>query len=124
VSSTSTTPATRSKSSPPPSTRATGSSSSEESAVPFPEDGYPRRGYIALAERFRAEKGDGWLDRPEAERHAADGGVRLSVNLPKMKTDLARYKINYDEWFCESALHRSGYVADTVDALTQRGYYL
>lgn len=93
-----------------------------ESAVPFPEDGYHGEDIIALAERFRAEKGDGWLDRPEAERHAAMAAFGLSVNLPKMKTDLARYKINYDEWFCESALHRSGYVADTVDALTQRGY--
>ena len=32
----------------------------------------------------------------------------LSVNIPKMKEDLRRYKIEYDEWFLESSLHDSG----------------
>ena len=39
-----------------------------------------------------------------------------------MKADLARYGIQYDQWFFESSLHDSGYVADTVQALTDRGY--
>ena len=46
----------------------------------------------------------------------------LSVNLPKMKADLERYHIHYDEWFYESSLHNSGYVADTVDALAKLGF--
>ena len=33
-----------------------------------------------------------------------------------MKADLARYGIQYDQWFFESSLHDSGYVADTVQA--------
>ena len=39
-----------------------------------------------------------------------------------MKTDLERYKIHYDNWFYESALHESGYVKETVDLLTERGW--
>ena len=39
-----------------------------------------------------------------------------------MKSDLARYGIQYDQWFFESSLHESGYVADTVAALTDKGY--
>ena len=39
-----------------------------------------------------------------------------------MKADLARYGIEYDEWFFESSLHNSGYVADTVSELTKRGF--
>ena len=39
-----------------------------------------------------------------------------------MKTDLARYKIHYDTWFYESSLHESGYVAETVQLLTDRGW--
>ena len=31
-----------------------------------------------------------------------------------MKSDLQRYKIDYDQWFFESELHESGYVAETV----------
>ena len=46
----------------------------------------------------------------------------LEKNLPKMKSDLARYGINYDEWFYESSLHESGYVADSVAKLTDAGY--
>ena len=40
------------------------------------------------------------------------------INIPKMKSDLARYGIQYDQWFFESSLHDSGYVADTVQALS------
>ena len=39
-----------------------------------------------------------------------------------MKTDLERYKIHYDTWFYESTLHESGYVAETVDLLTEKGW--
>ncbi len=93
-----------------------------EDAVAFPEDGYHGEDIIALAEGFYAQEGDGWLDKPVAERHAAMAQYGLSVNLPKMKADLARYHIHYDEWFYESSLHNSGYVADTVAALKKLGY--
>ena len=46
----------------------------------------------------------------------------LSVNIPKMKEDLRRYKIEYDEWFLESSLHDSGYVAETVELLAGKGW--
>ena len=46
----------------------------------------------------------------------------LSVNIPKMKEDLRRYKIEYDEWFLESSLHDSGYVAETVGLLADKGW--
>src|SRR5699024_12391489 len=62
---------------------------------------------------------DSWLDKSEAERHEAMAQFGLSVNLPKMKADLERYGITYDEWFRESTLHESGYVRDTVDELTR-----
>ena len=93
-----------------------------EDAVAFPEDGYHGEDIIALAKGFRAQEGDKWLDRPVEERYAAMAKYGLSVNLPKMKADLARYHIHYDEWFYESSLHNSGYVADTVAALEQLGY--
>ena len=46
----------------------------------------------------------------------------LERNIPKMQSDLRRYGIEYDEWFFESTLHDSGYVVDTVNELTKRGY--
>ena len=46
----------------------------------------------------------------------------LSVNIPKMQEDLKKYGIVYDQWFFESSLHESGYVAETVQMLTEKGW--
>ncbi|MCI6185400.1 MAG: arginine--tRNA ligase, partial [Clostridiales bacterium] len=59
---------------------------------------------------------------PTTERHKMMAEFGLSVNLPQMKRDLARYGIEYDQWFLESSLHESGYVADSVQKLTEAGY--
>ena len=93
-----------------------------EDKVEFPEDGYHGDDIKALAEGFKAENGEAYMDKDVAERHEAMAAYGLAHNLPKMKADLARYKINYDEWFYESSLHNSGYVADSVNELTARGY--
>ena len=93
-----------------------------EGAVEFPEDGYHGDDIKELARLFLEEKGAGWLDRPLAERHEAMARFGLEHNLPRMKADLARYGIEYDEWFFESSLHESGFVADTVAKLTERGF--
>ena len=93
-----------------------------EDAVEFPEDGYHGDDIQDLAAAFREKYGDGYLDRSEAERHEAMARFGLSVNLPRMKADLERYGITYDEWFRESTLHESGYVQDTVDELTRLGH--
>lgn len=93
-----------------------------EDAVEFPEDGYHGDDIRDLAAAFREKYGDVYLDRPEPERHEAMAQFGLAVNLPKMKSDLERYGITYDEWFRESTLHASGYVKATVDALTELGH--
>ena len=93
-----------------------------EDAVEFPEDGYHGDDIKDLARAFLEENGPGWLDKPVAERHAAMARFGLDRNIPKMKADLARYGIEYDEWFFESSLHESGFVADTVSELTERGF--
>ena len=93
-----------------------------EEAVPFPEDGYQGGDIRDLAQAYYDQSGEKLLNVPEEERQAELAQYGLSVNLPKMKTDLQRYKINYDNWFYESTLHKSGYVAETVDLLTERGW--
>lgn len=93
-----------------------------EDAVEFPEDGYKGEDIVELAKGFRGEYGDGWLDKPEEERQEALAAYGLKVNLPKMKEDLGRYHIAYDEWFLESTLHASGAVAQTVKELEDKGW--
>ena len=93
-----------------------------EENFPFPEDGYHGDDIKELAQAFRDKEGEGWLDKPEAQRQEAMAQFGLSVNIPKMKSDLLRYKIEYDQWFLESDLHNSGYVAETVGMLTEMGW--
>ncbi len=93
-----------------------------EDKVAFPEDGYQGEDIKELARLFREEFGDEWIQKPEEERQGAMAQYGLKVNIPKMQADLRRYKIEYDEWFLESALHESGYVRETVDKLTAQGW--
>ncbi len=93
-----------------------------EDAVEFPEDGYHGDDIKELAKLFCEKYGDEWLELPTAERHKKIADFGLSVNLPKMKSDLARYGIVYDQWFLESSLHESGYVAESVQKLTDAGF--
>ena len=93
-----------------------------EDAVEFPEDGYHGDDIRELAQAFYEKEGDRYLDCAEKTRHDALAQFGLSVNIPKMKSDLARYGIRYDQWFFESSLHESGYVAESVQALTDKGY--
>ena len=93
-----------------------------EDAVEFPEDGYHGDDIKELARLFCEKYGESWLDMSREERHKLMADFGLEKNLPKMKADLARYGINYDEWFYESSLHESGYVADSVSKLTEAGY--
>ena len=93
-----------------------------EDSIAFPEDGYQGGDIKDLAKAYYDLHGEELLNASEAERQEKLAQFGLSVNLPKMKTDLARYKIHYDTWFYESSLHESGYVAETVQILTDRGW--
>ena len=93
-----------------------------EDAVAFPEDGYHGDDIRALAARFRAQEGDIWAEKPAAERRAVLARFGLDQNLPRMRAELERYGIRYDRWFLESSLHESGFVADSVQRLAEKGY--
>ena len=93
-----------------------------EDTVEFPEDGYHGDDIRELAQAFYDQEGEKYLDCDEKTRHDALARFGLDRNIPKMKADLERYGIRYDQWFFESSLHESGYVADTVAALTAQGY--
>ena len=93
-----------------------------EDAVEFPEDGYHGDDIRALAQAFYEQYGESYVSKTVEERHADMARFGLDRNLPKMKSDLARYGIEFDTWFYESTLHESGYVADSVKLLSERGW--
>jgi len=93
-----------------------------EENVPFPEDGYHGDDIRELAKGFYEKYGEQYRDSDTASRHEALAAFGLERNIPKMKADLRRYKIEYDQWFLESELHNTGYVAECVQKLTDNGY--
>jgi arginyl-tRNA synthetase len=93
-----------------------------EDAAVLPEDGYHGDDIRELARAFRNQYGDSYLDKPERECLDAMARFGLDTNIPQMQRDLEKYGIHYDEWFRESSLHSSGFVADTVQRLTDRGF--
>ena len=93
-----------------------------EEAVPFPEDGYHGADITAHAEHYIAEHGDSLLALPSEERKKTLAAYALPKNIQKMKDDLGRYRITFDNWFSETTLHESGAVMRAVEELTRRGY--
>ena len=93
-----------------------------EDNYPFPEDGYQGGDIRELAQAFYEAHGDSYKDAPEDKWLDEMSRFGLERNIPKMKDDLRKYGIEYDQWFFESELHDSGYVAETVALLTEKGW--
>ncbi len=92
-----------------------------EDAVPLPEDAYQGADIKVHAQNFADLYGDKFLDATEQERRRALVNYALPINIANLKTDLAKYRIEYDVWFKESVLHEEGQVRKIVDILTERG---
>ena len=95
-----------------------------ENAVEFPEEGYHGDDIRELAQLIFDKEGDALSAqdaRSEQEREDYCAEFALPHNTALMKKHLERYRINFDEWFFESALHDSGYVDETVKLLTDNG---
>lgn len=92
-----------------------------EDKHPLPEDCYQGADIVELAQKYIDKNGTDLKDKPQRERMDILTAFGLEHNIPKMKTDLQRYGITYDNWFFESELHNSGYVQETVDMLTSSG---
>ncbi len=92
-----------------------------EDAFEFPEDGYHGDDIKEHAQNFIDINGDKYLDASEEERRGALVEYALEINIDNLKRDLGKYRIDYDVWFRESAIHANGEVADTIEALKKSG---
>ena len=88
----------------------------------FPEDAYHGLDIVDLAMEIIDRDGGRYLSLGEEERKQAFIAYGLPKNIALMKEHLLRYGIEFDNWFLESSLHESGYVAETVDLLTRNGH--
>ena len=92
-----------------------------EDAVEFPEDGYQGEDIRDRAAEFAKENGDKYVDTDPAVRQKALVDFALPKNIEKMKSDLKKYGIVYDEWFLESRLHNNGELEETIRILKDKG---
>ena len=92
-----------------------------EDAVEFPEDGYHGDDIKERAAQFAEENGDRYVDADPAERQKALVAFALPKNIAKMQADLAKYGIQYDEWFLESRIHNDGELEETIQILKDKG---
>ena len=92
-----------------------------ENAPELPEDSYHGEDILELAKAYAAENGDSLMEKTEEERRAALAAFALPRNIAKMKADMKKYRIEYDEWFLESTLHESGAVKAVVELLAEKG---
>ena len=90
-------------------------------AVPLPEECYQGADIIDRAQEYADQYGDALMHVDDAARRKALVDFALPRNIAKMKADIAKYRIVYDQWFLESTLHESGQVRDTIQLLTDKG---
>lgn len=93
-----------------------------EDAVEFPDNGYHGDDIRAMAQEIYDAEGDKYLNMSAEERQKAFIDYGIPKNIQRMRDDLERYGIKFDRWFLETELHDSGYVAETIDILTQAGH--
>ncbi len=94
----------------------------KDNTLPFPEDGYQGEDIRELAQALYEECGGDFINEPEEDALFQMAQFGLERNIPKMKEDLKKYGIEYDQWYMESWLHDRGFVADTVQLLTDKGW--
>ncbi len=82
----------------------------------FPEDGYHGDDIKELANEFFNIHGDKFLtDKKKLNDEILK--YALPLNISKIKSNLHDYKVDYDNWFYESSLYKSGEIDSTIEYL-------
>ena len=90
--------------------------------IEMPEDSYHGADIIAHAEAFAKIHGDKYVNETEEVRRKALVEFALPKNIDGLKTDLLKYRIEYNTWFKESSLHASGETAKIIELLKESGH--
>lgn len=85
----------------------------------IPEDGYHGKEIITVAEEFKKQYNDEYLDKFDLNLFRKFGTEKLLNNL---KRDLKSFNVEFDTWFSETSLYESGAVENTLKLLQDKGY--
>ena len=92
-----------------------------EEACPLPAECYQGADIIQRAKEFAEVHGDAYVNGDFEELKKAIVADALPKNIAGLQRDLGKYRIQYDVWFHESDLHKSGAVQAVVDKLLETG---
>ncbi|WDH98860.1 arginine--tRNA ligase [Paenibacillus urinalis] len=88
--------------------------------VDMPEDGYHGEDIRGFARELVAEKGNSLLELNPGDRAAFFRDYGLEKELDKIKRDLGRFRVEFDNWFSETSLYDNGAVLNALDELRER----
>ncbi|MDR1467602.1 MAG: arginine--tRNA ligase [Oscillospiraceae bacterium] len=95
-----------------------------EESVLFPEDGYKGKDITVLAKKFADIFGEKYVNVESSIRKKALIDFVLPQNIKKMKEDLKKYRIEFDNWFYESELYKNSEIEQTIkDLKAQKATY-
>ena len=92
-----------------------------EDACPLPAECYQGADIVAHAKAFADVHGDAYVNADFEALKQAIVAYALPKNIAGLQRDLGKYRIEYDVWFHESELHKSGAVQAVVDKLLASG---
>lgn len=90
-------------------------------SINLPENAYHGEDIKILAQEFFSANSHKFYNSDENTRRNALIEFALPKNIKRMKDDLRKYKIDYDEWFYESKLHENDEVDDVINTLIKKG---
>ena len=93
-----------------------------DNKVEMPEDAYLGEDIIEHAKSFAEIYKDEYVNKDADLRRQALCDFALPKNIANLKTDLLKYRIEYDRWYHESELHNSGKVTEILNKLKESGY--
>ena len=87
-----------------------------------PEDGYHGEYMVELAAEILREYGEKFLNLPEEETLQEIGEIGVEKFMARIRNDLAKLRIEFDEWFNEKTLFVNGQFERSMDLLRDKGY--
>ncbi|MDD9270560.1 arginine--tRNA ligase [Paenibacillus sp. GCM10023248] len=88
----------------------------------MPEDGYFGDDIKGFAAELAAEEGDRLLSLPEDERRAYFRSYGLKKELDKIKRDLGRFGVRFDNWFSETSIYEDNLIPPVLQELRDNGH--
>ena len=89
--------------------------------TPTPEGGYQGEYVDALAAQVQAARPE-ITTLPPDEAIAAAWSIAYPAQLAAIKETLDRFRVHFDVWFSETALHEAGAVENAVTRLREQGH--